>query len=180
MALRKSQRQKHAKRMLLFFGSDQTTSILEMSKIIKYLEGDRLVEGASVLVKYGKGDLEVRVVKLHDDPSLLREAQDDFVLSQDFLEDDSVDKENLPASPEPKDRRCPPKRKNPTRKPLRNNQSQRSQNRCKHEDNISVLEKQILESGEFLFNSDPIYAFDNDNIEDSGLFYHLLLKFQTF
>ncbi|CAB4020161.1 Hypothetical predicted protein [Paramuricea clavata] len=105
MALRESQRQKNAKRMLLFFGGDQTTSILETSKLIKILEGDRLVEGASVLVKYGKEDLEARVVKLHDDPSLLREAQDDFVLSQDLLEDDSVDKENLPPSPEPKKRK---------------------------------------------------------------------------
>jgi hypothetical protein len=39
----------------------------------------------------------------------------DFVLSQDVLEDDSVHKENLPPSAEPKNRRCPPKRKNPTR-----------------------------------------------------------------
>jgi hypothetical protein len=43
MALCESQRQKNAKRMLLFFGSDQTTSILETSKLIKILEGVRLV-----------------------------------------------------------------------------------------------------------------------------------------
>jgi hypothetical protein len=57
MALCESQRQKNAKRMLLFFGSDQTTSILETSKLIKILEGDRLVEGALVVVKYRKEDL---------------------------------------------------------------------------------------------------------------------------
>ncbi|CAB4034622.1 Hypothetical predicted protein, partial [Paramuricea clavata] len=113
MALRESQRQKNAKRMLLFFGGDQTTSILETSKLIKILEGDRLVEGASVLVKYGKEDLEARVAKLHDDPSLLREAQDDFVLK---LEDDSVDKENLPPSPEPKKRKMSSKAEKPNKK----------------------------------------------------------------
>ncbi|CAB3996825.1 Hypothetical predicted protein [Paramuricea clavata] len=116
MALRESQRQKNAKRMLLFFGGDQTTSILETSKLIKILEGDRLVEGASVLVKYGKEDLEAQVAKLHDDPSLLREAQDDFVLSQDLLEDDSVDKENLPPSPEPKKRKMSSKAEKPNKK----------------------------------------------------------------
>ncbi|CAB4034621.1 Hypothetical predicted protein, partial [Paramuricea clavata] len=40
--------------------------------------------------------------------------------------------------------------------------------RSKHEEKISGPEKQILESGEFLFNSDPVYAFDNNSIEDSG------------
>lgn len=65
MALRESQRQKKAKRMLLFFSSDQTTSILETTKLRKILDGDRLVEGASVLVKYGEEDLEARILKLH-------------------------------------------------------------------------------------------------------------------
>ncbi len=40
--------------------------------------------------------------------------------------------------------------------------------RSKQEENISGPEKQIFESGEFLFNSDPVYAFDNNSTEDSG------------
>ena len=110
-------------------------------------------------------------MRFTDDPSLLRETQDDFVLSQDVLEDDSVDKENLPPSAEPKNIRCPPKRKNPTRLEKMEQNVEKIlmfMERWKYEENISVPEKQILEIGEFLFNSDPVYAFDNDSIEDSG------------
>lgn len=40
--------------------------------------------------------------------------------------------------------------------------------RWQHEAKVLVPEKQILESGELLFNSDPVCAFDSDSVEDSG------------
>ena len=54
-----------AKRMLLFFNVDQTTAVLETTKVKEVLQGDKVQEGATVLVEFGKDVLEASVVKLH-------------------------------------------------------------------------------------------------------------------
>ena len=53
------------KRMLVFFAIDESTCILDTNKVLKVLEGENVVEDALVLVKYGKEELEARVLKLH-------------------------------------------------------------------------------------------------------------------
>ena len=54
-----------AKRMLVFFNVDQTTAVLETTKVKEVLQGDKVQEGATVLVEFGKDVFEASVVKLH-------------------------------------------------------------------------------------------------------------------
>ena len=54
-----------AKRMLIFFNVDQTTAVLETSKVKNVLQGEKIQEGATVLVEFGKEIFEASVVKLH-------------------------------------------------------------------------------------------------------------------
>ena len=54
-----------AKRMLVFFNVDQTTAVLETTKVKDVLQGDKVQEGATVLVEFGKDVFEASVVKLH-------------------------------------------------------------------------------------------------------------------
>ena len=54
-----------AKRMLIFFNVDQTTAVLETTKVKHVLQGDMIKEGATVLVDFGKEEFEASVVKLH-------------------------------------------------------------------------------------------------------------------
>ena len=54
-----------AKRMLIFFNVDQTTAVLETSKVKNVLQGKKIQEGATVLVEFGKEIFEASVVKLH-------------------------------------------------------------------------------------------------------------------
>ena len=53
-----------AKRMLVFFNVDQTTAVLETTKVKDVLQGDK-VQGATVLVEFGKDVFEASMVKLH-------------------------------------------------------------------------------------------------------------------
>ena len=48
----------------IFFNVDQTTAILETTKVTQVLQGDKLQEGATVLVDFGKELFETSVVKL--------------------------------------------------------------------------------------------------------------------
>ena len=54
-----------AKRMLVFFNVDQTTAVLETTKVKEVLQGDKVQEGATVLLEFGKDVFEASVVKLH-------------------------------------------------------------------------------------------------------------------
>ena len=54
-----------AKRMLVFFNVDQTTAVLETTKVKEVLQGDKVQEGATVLVEFGKDVFKASVVKLH-------------------------------------------------------------------------------------------------------------------
>ena len=54
-----------AKRMLILFNVDQTTAVLETTKVKDVLQGDKIQEGATVLVEFGKEVFEASVVKLH-------------------------------------------------------------------------------------------------------------------
>jgi hypothetical protein len=51
--------------MLIYFHVDQTTSVMETTKVKKILEGDMIEEGARVLVQFGRNDFEASVLKLH-------------------------------------------------------------------------------------------------------------------
>ncbi|CAB4021702.1 Hypothetical predicted protein, partial [Paramuricea clavata] len=86
------------KQMLIFFSVDQTTAVQETTKVKHVIEGDMVQEGATVLVEFGKENFKARVVKLHDDPSVLLEAETDFLI-QMFGDENyqvTVDKENMP------------------------------------------------------------------------------------
>ena len=50
--------------MLVFFNVDQTTAVLETTKVKDVLQGDK-VQGATVLVEFGKDVFEASMVKLH-------------------------------------------------------------------------------------------------------------------
>ena len=54
-----------AKRVLVFFNVDQTTAVLETTKVKNVSQGDKIQEGATVLVEFGKKVFEASVVKLH-------------------------------------------------------------------------------------------------------------------
>ena len=54
-----------AKTMLIFFIADQTTAILETTKVRKILQGDMVKEGATVLVDFDEEEFEASVIKLH-------------------------------------------------------------------------------------------------------------------
>ena len=54
-----------AKRMLVFFNVNQTTAVLETTKVKDVLQGNKVQEGATVLVEFGKDVFEASVVKLH-------------------------------------------------------------------------------------------------------------------
>ena len=51
--------------MLVFFNVDQTTAVLETTKVKEVLQGDKVQEGATVLLEFGKDVFEASVVKLH-------------------------------------------------------------------------------------------------------------------
>lgn len=51
--------------MLVFFDCDETTSVLGTNKVKTVLDGDKLVEGTSVLVDYGNAEYEAQVLQLH-------------------------------------------------------------------------------------------------------------------
>ena len=53
-----------AKRMPLFFNVDKTPAVLETTKDKDVLQGDK-IQGATVLVEFGKEVFEASVVKLH-------------------------------------------------------------------------------------------------------------------
>ena len=54
------------KRMLVFFKFDENTSVLGTNKVKKVLaNGNKLEEGAVVLVEYDKVDYEAHVIKMH-------------------------------------------------------------------------------------------------------------------
>ncbi len=65
MPLRGLVRQPAKRRMLIYFHVDQTTSVMETTKVKKILEGDMIEEGARVLVQFGRNDFEASVLKLH-------------------------------------------------------------------------------------------------------------------
>ena len=50
--------------MLVFFDCDETTSVLGTSKVKTVLDGDKLVEGTSVIVDYGNAEYKAKVLKL--------------------------------------------------------------------------------------------------------------------
>ncbi|CAB4002225.1 Hypothetical predicted protein, partial [Paramuricea clavata] len=86
------------KRILIFFSVDQTTAVLETTKVKHAIKGDVVQEGATVLVEFGKENFEASVIKLHDDPSVLVEAETDFLIQMFGNENQevTVDKENMP------------------------------------------------------------------------------------
>ena len=49
----------------MFFNVDQTTAVLETTKVKNVSQGDKIQEGATVLVEFGKEVFEASVVKLH-------------------------------------------------------------------------------------------------------------------
>ena len=51
--------------MLVFFNCNETTSILGTNKVKTVLDGDKLVEGKSVMVDYGNAEYKAKVLKLH-------------------------------------------------------------------------------------------------------------------
>ena len=51
--------------MLRFFDIDKTTLILETNKIVEINNAEKLEEGVTVVVKFGKDEFEANVVKLH-------------------------------------------------------------------------------------------------------------------
>ena len=53
------------KRVLVFFNVDQTTAVFETTKVKNVSQGDKIQEGATVLVEFGKEVFEASVVKLH-------------------------------------------------------------------------------------------------------------------
>ncbi len=53
------------KQMLIFFSVDQTTAVLETTKVKHVIEGDVVQEGATVLVEFGKENFKASVIKLH-------------------------------------------------------------------------------------------------------------------
>ena len=66
MASRGSLRQPaKPKQMLIFFSVDQTTAVLETTKVKHVIEGDVVQEGATVLVEFGKENFKASVIKLH-------------------------------------------------------------------------------------------------------------------
>lgn len=62
-----------AKRMLIFFNVDQTTAVLETTKVKHVLQGDMIKEGATVLVDFGKEEFEKEPL------SFLHEAEQEKV-----------------------------------------------------------------------------------------------------
>ena len=54
-----------AKRMLVFFEEDKTTAILNTSKVKQIIGGNKLEDGAIVVVEYDNADYEALVIKLH-------------------------------------------------------------------------------------------------------------------
>ena len=54
-----------SKRMLIYFHADNTTTIMETSKVKKIVQGNKVEEGARVLMPFGKKDFEATVIKLH-------------------------------------------------------------------------------------------------------------------
>ncbi|XP_028410534.1 uncharacterized protein LOC114533231 [Dendronephthya gigantea] len=98
-----------AKRMLIFFSVDQTTTVLDTAKVKEIIEGDKIEEGAKVLVKFGKDNFEARIIKLHDDPGVLLEAETEFLIQMFGGGNDAhdADKENQTPTAEPNARRPP-------------------------------------------------------------------------
>ena len=52
---------KPAKRMLCFFNVDNTTSILDPTKIVKVIDAEKLKQGGTILVKFGEDEFEAYV-----------------------------------------------------------------------------------------------------------------------
>ena len=58
--------QRIPKRMLVFFNEDNSTSILNTSKVVRILSGEsKISEGSSVEVEYDGCNYEAFVVRLH-------------------------------------------------------------------------------------------------------------------
>jgi hypothetical protein len=58
--------QRVPKRMLVFFNEDNSTSILNTSKVVRILSGEsKISEGSSVEVEYDGCNYEALVVRLH-------------------------------------------------------------------------------------------------------------------
>ena len=65
MSLRSAVIRAPAKRMLVYFEEDSSTSILSTNKVKKILDGNKLEDGVAVLVDYDNVDYEALVIKLH-------------------------------------------------------------------------------------------------------------------
>ena len=65
MSLRNATRAASAKRMLVFFPEDKSTSILSTSKVQSISSGNRLEEGAEVIINFNNVPYEASVIKLH-------------------------------------------------------------------------------------------------------------------
>ena len=65
MSLRSAVIRAPAKRMLVYFEEDSSTSILSTNKVKKIVDGNKLEDGVAVLVDYDNVDYEALVIKLH-------------------------------------------------------------------------------------------------------------------
>ena len=54
-----------AKRMVILFNYDNSTCIMDTSKAKKVVDGNKIEEGATVLVDFENKEYEARVLKLH-------------------------------------------------------------------------------------------------------------------
>ena len=71
--------------MLILFTVDQTTGVLETTKVKNVLQGKKIQEGATVLVEFGKEVFEANVMKLHGKSKKLYYMFERFLLNYSFI-----------------------------------------------------------------------------------------------